>query len=56
MKHPQKITLANARIVENSDEGMVIGELSTLDPDDIDNNDTYNYSIEGTASDTFQLW
>ena len=52
---PTKITLDNARIVENSVEGTVIGTLSTLDPDDPDNNDTYNYSIEGTASDTFQI-
>ena len=52
---PTKITLANDRIVENSVEGTVIGELSTLDPDDPGNNDTYNYRIEGTASDTFQI-
>ena len=52
---PTKITLDNARIVENSAVGTVIGVLSTLDPDDPNNNDTYNYSIEGTASDTFQI-
>ena len=49
------IILDNNTITENSVEGTVIGTLSTLDPDDIDHNDTYNYSIEGTASDTFQI-
>ena len=52
---PINITLDNNTITENSVEGTVIGTLSTLDPDDPDNNDTYNYSIEGTASDIFQI-
>ena len=50
---PTNITLSKNTIEENSDEGTVIGELSTLDPDDPDNNDTYNYSIEGDT--TFQI-
>ena len=53
---PTKIILDSTRIVEHSAKGTVIGTLSTLDPDDPDNNDTtYVYKINGPLSDTFQI-
>ena len=52
---PTKIILDSTRIVENSAVGAVIGTLSTLDPDDTDNNDTYTYTINAALSDTFQI-
>ena len=52
---PTAITLSNDTINENSAVGTVIGILSTIDPDDPDNNDTYIYTINGTPADTFQI-
>ena len=52
---PTDITLSDSTIDENSAVGTVIGILSTIDPDDIDNDNEYNYTINGTPSDTFQI-
>ena len=52
---PTAITLSNDTIDENSAVGTVIGILNTIDPDDIDNDNEYNYTINGTPADTFQI-
>ena len=52
---PTAITLSNDTINENSAVGTIIGILSTIDPDDIDNDNEYNYTINGALSDTFQI-
>ena len=52
---PTAITLSDNTIDENSAVGTVIGILSTIDPDDIDNDNEYNYTINGTPADTFQI-
>ena len=45
----------NDTINENTAIGTVIGILSSIDPDDIGNDNEYNYTINGPPSDTFQI-
>ena len=52
---PTAIALSNDTINENTAIGTVIGILSSIDPDDIGNDNEYNYTINGPPSDTFQI-
>ena len=47
--------MGNNTINDNSAVGTIIEILNTIDPDDIDNDNEYNYTINGPPADTFQI-